>query len=146
MAWLLYPIVTAIAYVVCLVKLKGRTEQERIGSTPVFMNTLIFFAIYEWFFLAYIRLTLGWHLLGLLVSFGLAMSIYFYLKNLKKDIEEIFDKLVRQTQGKVSILTFMQRTELSQEEAMAFLEAKLDEFQGVSYETQGNIYYEFERW
>ncbi len=53
---------------------------------------------------------------------------------------------MKQGQGRVSILTFMQRTELSQDEAMAFLEAKIQKFQGTTYETLGNIYYEFDRW
>ena len=61
-------------------------------------------------------------------------------------MESIFNKLMQQGQGKVNILTFMQRTELSQDEARTFLEAKIQKFQGTTYETLGNIYYEFDRW
>lgn len=146
MAWLTYLLATAAAYVISLVRLKSKTEQERIGSTPVFINTLIFFGIFEFFFAESLFKLPFFHLFGFLVSLGLALSIYIYLRNLKKDVESIFYALVSQSQGKVSVLTFMQRTELSLEETLDFLEGKCQKLQGMSYETQGNIYYEFERW
>jgi len=146
MDWIAYFLLIGLAYGVSLVRLKSRTEQERIGSTPVFFNTLIFFGIFEFFFLDSIFKLPFFHLFGLLFSFGLAFSIYLYLRNLKKDVESIFYSLVRQSQGKVSVLTFMQRTQLSLEETTEFLESKCQELQGISYETLGNIYYEFERW
>jgi hypothetical protein len=146
MDWIAYFLLLSLAYGVSLVRLKSRTEQERIGSTPVFFNTLIFLGIFEFFFLDSIFKLPFFHLLGLLFSFGLAFSIYLYLRNLKKDVESIFYSLVRQSQGKVSVLTFMQRTQLSLEETTEFLESKCQELQGISYETLGNIYYEFERW
>lgn len=146
MKWITYLLVTIAAYVINLFKLKSKTEQERIGSTPVFFNTLIFFAIFEFFFLESIFKFPFFHLFGLIFSFALALSIYFYLRNLKKDVEGIFHSLVEINQGKVSILTFMQRTQLSQEEATEFLEAKMRSLEGISYETLGNIYYEFDRW
>jgi len=146
MNWIPYILLTIAVYFINLTKLKARTEQERIGSTPIFFNTLIFFAIFEFFFLESIFKSPLYHLLGLCLSFSFALSIYFYLKSLKKDVESIFNKLMKQGQGRVSILTFMQRTELSQDEAMAFLEAKIQKFQGTTYETLGNIYYEFDRW
>ncbi len=146
MNWIPYILLTIAVYFINLTKLKARTEQERIGSTPVLFNTLIFFAIFEFFFLESIFKNPLFHLLGLCVSLSFALSIYFYLKSLKKDVESIFNKLMKQGQGRLSILTFMQRTELSQDEAMAFLEAKIQKFQGTTYETLGNIYYEFDRW
>jgi len=146
MNWIPYILFTVAVYYINLIKLKARTEQEKIGSTPILFNTLIFFVIFEFFFLESILKNPLFHFLGLCFSFVLALSIYLYLKNLKKDIESIFTKLMKQGQGRVSILTFMQRTELSQDEAMAFLEAKIQKFQGTTYETLGNIYYEFDRW
>jgi hypothetical protein len=146
MNWIPYILFTVAVYFINQTKLKARTEQERIGSTPVLFNTLIFFAIFEFFFLESILKIPLFHVFGLCLSFCLALSIYLYLKNLKKDVESIFNKLMQQGQGKVSILTFMQRTELSQDEARAFLEAKIEKFQGTTYETLGNIYYEFDRW
>ena len=146
MNWIPYILLTIAVYFINLTKLKARTEQEKIGSTPVLFNTLIFFVIFEFFFLDSILKNPLFHLFGLCISFSFALSIYFYLKSLKKDVESIFNKLMKQGQGRVSILTFMQRTELSQDEAMAFLEAKIQKFQGTTYETLGNIYYEFDRW
>ena len=146
MNWIPYILLTITVYFINLTKLKARTEQEKIGSTPVLFNTLIFFAIFEFFFLESILTKPLFHFFGLFISCAFALSIYFYLKNLKKDVESIFNKLMQQGQGRVSILTFMQRTELSKDEAIAFLEAKIQKFQGTTYETLGNIYYEFDRW
>jgi len=146
MNWIPYILLTIAVYYINLTKLKARTEQEKIGSTPVLFNTLIFFAIFEFFFLESILEIPLFHAFGLFVSFALALSIYWHLKNLKKDVESIFNRLMQQGQGRVSILTFMQRTELSQDQATTFLEAKLQKFQGTTYETLGNIYYEFDRW
>lgn len=146
MDWILYLLLTAMFYVYRLVTLRARTEQERIGSTPVFFSILGFFVIFEFVFAESLFNLPLFHGFGLMVSCGLAFSIYVYLRNLKQDIESIFYKLVRQSQGKVSILTFMQRTNMSKDEAVDYLDGKLNEFPGTSYETIGNIYYEFERW
>ncbi|MEB3228752.1 MAG: hypothetical protein VKJ27_10250 [Synechocystis sp.] len=146
MDWILYLLLTTLFYVYRLVRLRAKTEQERIGSTPVFFSVLGFFAIFEFVFVDSLFKLPLFHGFGLIVSCGLALSIYIYLRNLKQDIESIFFKLVRQSEGKVSILTFMQRTNMSKDEAIDYLDAKLDEFSGTTYETMGNIYYEFERW
>ncbi len=146
MKWLPYLLSSLTFYIFTLVRLKSRTEQEKIGSTPIFFNALIFFAIFEFFFAESLLKNPLFHGFGLAVSIGASLSIYFYLKNLKKDTESIFYKLVNQSQGKVSIITFMQRTELSMEECTDFLEAKLQTLGGDTYETLGNIYYEFYRW
>lgn len=146
MDWISYLLLTAMFYVYRLVKLRAKTEQERIGSTPVFFSILGFFAIFEFVFADSLFKLPLFHIFGLIISFGLAFSLYYYLRNLKQDIESIFFKLVRQSQGKVSILTFMQRTNMTKDEAMDYLDAKLNEFPGTTYETMGNIYYEFERW
>ncbi|MBD2653841.1 MULTISPECIES: hypothetical protein [Synechocystis] len=146
MDWLFYLFLTAIFYVYRLVSLKSRTEQERIGSTPVFFSTLGFFAIFEFVFAdSLFRLPL-FHILGLIFSFVYAFTIYIYLRNLKKEVEVIFEKLVKQSQGKVSVLTFMQRTNMTKDEAMDYLDGKLRQLPGITYETLGNIYYEFDRW
>ena len=50
MNWIPYILLTVAVYFINLTKLKARTEQEKIGSTPVLFNTLIFFAIFEFFF------------------------------------------------------------------------------------------------
>lgn len=146
MDWLSYLFLTTIFYIYRLASLKSKTEQERIGSTPIFFSILGFFAIFEFVFLdSLFRLPL-FHILGLIISCIYAFTIYLYLRNLKKDIDSIFQKLVKQSQGKVSILTFMQRTNMDKEEATDYLEAKLQQMPGTTYETLGNIYYEFERW
>jgi len=146
MDWLFYLFLTAIFYVYRLLSLKSKTEQERIGSTPVFFSTLGFFAIFEFVFAdSLFRLPL-FHILGLILSCIYALTIYFYLRNLKKDIEAIFEKLVKQSQGKVSVLTFMQRTNMTKDEATDYLDGKLQKLPGITYETLGNIYYEFDRW
>lgn len=146
MNWILYLFLTAIFYFYRMITLRAKTEQERIGSTPVFFSILGFFGIFEFVFIESLFKLPIFHGFGFLVSCGLAFSIYVYLRNLKQDIEAIFYKLVRQNQGKVSILTFMQRTSMTKDEAMDYLDAKLNEFPGTTYETMGNIYYEFERW
>jgi hypothetical protein len=146
MDWISYLLLTTIFYVYRLVTLRSKTEQERIGSTPIFFSVLGFFAIFEFVFAESLFKLPLFHIFGLLVSCGLAFSLYSYLRNLKQDIESIFYKLVRQSQGKVSILTFMQRTSMTKDEAIDYLDAKLNEFPGTTYETMGNIYYEFERW
>lgn len=146
MDWLFYLFLTAIFYVYRLISLKSRTEQERIGSTPVFFSTLGFFAVFEFVFVdSLFRLPL-FHVFGLILSFAYAFTIYLYLRNLKKDIDAIFKKLVKQSQGKVSVLTFMQRTNMDKDGAMDYLDGKLQKLPGTTYETLGNIYYEFDRW
>lgn len=146
MQWIPYILATVVIYFIRLTRLKARTEQERIGSTPVFFNILIFFGIFEFFFLESLLTHPLFHVFGFIVSVILALSMFFYLKSLKKDVELIFQRLVNQSQGRISVLTFMQRTELSQEEAIEFLDNKLQQFPGITYETLGNIYYEYERW
>ena len=86
------------------------------------------------------------HLLGLLLSLIYAISIYIYLKSIKKDIDTIFYKLLEQSQGKISILTFMQATELPPKEAQDYLNQKIRELRGNRHSTRGNIYYEFSLW
>ena len=146
MDWLLYFVLTGIFYTFRLTRLKSRTEQERIGSTPVFFSTVGFFCIFEFVFADSLFKMTWFHLLGLLFSMLYALSIYVYLRSLKQDIEGIFYKLVKQSQGKISVLTFMQRTNLSKDEAMDYLDNKLLEYPGTMYETLGNIYYDFQRW
>ena len=146
MDWLFYLFLTAIFYGYRLVRLRAKTEQERIGSTPVFFSTLGFFAIFEFVFADSLFKLPLFHILGLVLSFAYAFTIYLYLRNLKKDIDAIFEKLVKQSQGKISVLTFMQRTNMDKEQSVDYLDGKLKRLTGTTYETQGNIYYEFERW
>ncbi|MDJ0597279.1 MAG: hypothetical protein QNJ37_00315, partial [Crocosphaera sp.] len=75
-----------------------------------------------------------------------AISIYIYLKSIRKDIDTIFYQLLEQSHGKISILTFMQATELSPNEAQDYLNKKLRELRGNRHSTRGNIYYEFNAW
>jgi Ca2+/Na+ antiporter len=142
----MYIVLTIIAYVICLTKLKVITEREKVREAYLFWTTLIFFAIFEYVFLESIVSKFYFHILGLLLSIFYALSIYIYLKNIKKDIDSIFRKLLEQSQGKVSILTFMQATQLSPEEAQEYLSKKLKELRGNRQTTRGNIYYEFSSW
>ncbi len=146
MDWIFYIFLTAIFYVYRLVKLKSKTEQERIGSTPVFFSVLGFFAIFEFVFADSLFRDPLFHVFGFVLSCVYALTIYAYLRSLKKDIDFIFDKLIKQSQGKVSVLTFMQRTNMSKDEVLNYLDRKLQKMPGTTYETLGNIYYEFERW
>ena len=65
MNWIPYILLTIAVYFINLTKLKARTEQEKIGSTPVLFNTLIFFAIFEFFFLESILTKPLFHFFGL---------------------------------------------------------------------------------
>lgn len=146
MDWLLYLPLTIGFYVASLVNLKSKTANDRIRSTPIFWIAVIFFVIFEFSFAATIRGNILWHSLGLGSSILYALSIYFYLKSLKKNVEGIFYELINQSQGKVSVLSFMQYTQLPQKEAESFLRNKLRIHKGMRYETRGNIYYEYYNW
>lgn len=146
MSNILYFVFISIAYVICLVKLKNQTERDRVKEAYIFWTTLVFFAIFEYFFLPSLLKNVGFHLLGLFLSILYALSIYIYLKSIKKNIDVIFLKLLEQGQGKISILSFMQYTQLSQEKSQEYLNYKLRELKGNRYTTRGNIYYEFSRW
>ena len=146
MKWLFYTALTIIAYAICLTKLKAITEREKIREAYIFWTALIFFAIFEYVFVESIVSNFYFHILGLLLSIVYALSIYIHLKNIKKDIDSIFYKLLEQSQGRTSILTFMQATQLSPEEAQEYLNKKLKELRGNRQTTRGNIYYEFSRW
>lgn len=146
MDWFLYFLFTALFFVFRVFRLKAKTEQDRIGSTPIVMSIIGFFAIFEFIFAdSLLKLPL-FHLFGLLVSILYSLVIFTYLRSLKRDVDSIFNKLVRQSQGKVSVLTFMQRTHMTKSEALDYLDDKLNQLPGITYETSGNIYYEFEQW
>ncbi len=146
MDWLLYFLLTALFFVFRLFRLKARTEQERIGSTPIAASILGFWLIFVFTFAESLLESPLFHLFGLLASITYSLIIFAYLRTLKRDVDSIFNKLVRQSQGKVSVLTFMQRTHMTKNEALDYLDDKLGQLPGITYETVGNIYYEFERW
>lgn len=146
MEWLMYIALTIVAYLICLAKLKVVTERGKVRESYIFWLTIVFFAIFEYIFIESIFSEFYFHFLGFLLSIFYALSIYIYLKRIKKDIDRIFHKLLEQSQGKVSILTFMQATQLPTEEAREYLNMKLEELSGSRRTTLGNIYYEFSRW
>lgn len=146
MKWLFYIALTIIAYTICLTKLKSITERRKVKEAYIFWTALIFFFIFEYVFIESIVSKFYLHILGLLLSIFYALSIYFYLKKIKKDTDSIFYKLLEQSQGKISVLTFMQATQLSPEEAQEYLNKKLKELRGNRQTTPGNIYYEYSRW
>ncbi len=145
MNWIIYLLLTAIFYVLSLAKLKTNIEKDYIRTTPLFIRGLIFFAIFEWFFIESILSNFTFHLIGLVVSFLYPLSMYIYLKNQKKEVDRIFEKLLKENQNIVSLLSFIQATNLSKAEAEEFLDKKLDKLQGIRTETVANIYYNFER-
>lgn len=145
MNWFLYLLLTAIFYVLSLAKLKTNIEKDYIRTTPLFIRGLIFFAIFEWFFIESILSNFTFHLIGLVVSFLYPLSMYIYLKNQKKEVDRIFEKLLTENQNIVSLLSFIQATNLSKAEAEEYLDKKLDKLQGIRTETVANIYYNFER-
>lgn len=146
MKWIVYFLLTAIVYIVIVAKLKVKTQREKVREAYIFWHTLIFFLVFEFIFIESIFSDFSLHILGFLLSFIYAVSIYIYLKSLRKDIETIFYQLLEQSQGKISILTFMQATELSSHEAQNYLNKKLRELKGNRHSTRGNIYYEFSAW
>ncbi|MEM8778044.1 MAG: hypothetical protein AAGF26_04065 [Cyanobacteria bacterium P01_G01_bin.49] len=146
MEWLTYIGLTIIAYVIILIKLKGKTEREKIREAYIFWAALIFFIIFEYVFMESLFTNFLLHLLGLALSIIYALSIYFYLKSIKKDIDAIFYKLLETSEGKISILTFMQATQLPPGEAQEYLNQKIKDLKGSRQTTRGNIYYEFSRW
>lgn len=146
MNWLLYISLTFLFYIISLVKLKSQIERDRIRITPLFWVAIIFFAIFEYVFLESIFKNFTFHLIGLVLSILYAVSIYFYLKNQKKQIDLIFAKLVKENQGTISVLSFMLATQLSKTQVEEYLDKKLKELQGNRNQTEGNIYYEFYNW
>ncbi len=146
MRWIVYIILTVITYVIILVKLKVKTQRDKVREAYIFWNTLTFFIVFEFIFIESLFSQFFLHLLGLFLSFIYAISIYIYLKSIRKDIDTIFYNLLEQTQGKISILTFMQATELPSNEAQEYLNKKLRELRGNRHSTRGNIYYEFSSW
>lgn len=146
MKWLIYFGLTVVVYGLILLKLRGKTEREKVKEAYIFWMALIFFFIFEYIFIESLFSNILLHLVGLLLSFIYAITIYFYLKSLKKDVDSIFYKLLETNQGKISILTFMQATELSPEEAQEYLNQKIKDLRGSRHTTRGNIYYKFNTW
>ncbi|MEA5511479.1 hypothetical protein VB715_17030 [Crocosphaera sp. UHCC 0190] len=146
MKWIIYLGLTIIVYFLALIKLRGKVEREKVREAYIFWTTLLFFLVFEYVFINSIFTNFPLHLLGLFLSLVYALSIYFYLKSVKKDIDTIFYKLLQQSQGRISILTFMQATQLPSEEAQNYLNRKLKELRGNRHSTRGNIYYEFSIW
>ena len=146
MKWIIYLVTTAIIYTLILIKLKVKTQREKVREAYIFWNTLTFFIVFEFIFLESFLDGFLLHLIGLLLSFIYSISIYIYLKSLRKDIDTVFYQLLEQSQGKISILTFMQATELPANEAQDYLNTKLQELKGNRHSTHGNIYYEFRVW
>lgn len=146
MQWIAYIGITIIAYIIIIVKLKVKIQREKVREAYIFWCFLIFVSIFEFVFLESLFNNFLLHLLGLLLSLIYAISIYIYLKSIKKDIDTIFYKLLEQSQGKISVLTFMQATELPPKEAQDYLNQKIRELRGNRHSTRGNIYYEFSMW
>lgn len=146
MDWLWYISLTIIFYMVSLIKLKHQTDKDRIRETPIFLITLIFFVIFEYVFLDSLFTHPWFHLLGLMLSMLYSFSIYWYLKKRKRNIEAIFDKMLKENKGNISVLSFMQATHLPRVEVEQYLNNKLDLLQGSRTKTPGNIYYEFYNW
>jgi sensor histidine kinase YesM len=146
MQWITYIGITIIAYLIILVKLKVKTHREKVKEAYIFWCFLIFFIIFEFVFLESFFKSFLFHILGLCLSFIYALTIYIYLRSIKKDIDTIFYKLLEQSRGRISILTFMQATELPAKEAQDYLNKKIRELRGNRRSTRGNIYYEFSIW
>ncbi|MGK7955298.1 MAG: hypothetical protein AB4063_08560 [Crocosphaera sp.] len=146
MRWIVYFAITAIVYLVILLKLKVKTQRDKVREAYIFWNTLLFFIIFEFVFLESFLDGFLLHFIGLLLSFIYSISIYIYLKSIRKDIDTVFYTLLEQSQGKISILTFMQATELSPHQAQDYLNKKLKELRGNRHSSRGNIYYEFSAW
>lgn len=146
MDWITYLILTLGVYLIILLKLRGKVEREKVREAYIFWAALIFFIIFEYVFIESILTNIPFHILGFSLSVIYAVSIYIYLKSIKKDIDSIFYKLLEQSQGKISILTFMQATQLPPGEAQEYLNQKLKDLRGSRHTTRGNIYYEFSLW
>ncbi len=146
MKWIVYFLLTIIVYIIIIAKLKVKTQREKVKEAYIFWNTLTFFLVFEFIFIESILSQFLLHIFGLFLSFIYAVSIHVYLKSLRKDIETIFYQLLEQSNGKISILTFMQATELPANEAQDYLNKKLRELRGNRHSTRGNIYYEFSAW
>ncbi len=146
MKWIVYFAITFIVYFIIILKLKVKTEREKVREAYIFWNTLTFFIVFEFIFLESLLNGLLLHIIGLVLSFIYSISIYIYLKSLRKDIDTIFYKLLEQSKGKISVLTFMQATELPPNEAQDYLNKKMRELRGSRHSTRGNIYYEFSAW
>ncbi|EAZ89290.1 hypothetical protein [Crocosphaera chwakensis] len=146
MKWIVYVAITIIVYSIIIIKLKVKTERERVKEAYIFWNTLTFFIVFEFIFLESLFDGFLLHIIGLVLSLIYSISIYIYLKSLRKDIDTIFYKLLDQSQGRISVLTFMQATELSPNEAQDYLNKKMKELKGNRHSTRGNIYYEFSAW
>lgn len=145
MDWLLYILLTAIVYFVSWIKLKSQIEIERIRVTPLFLSAISFFIVFEYIFLESLFSNILFHLLGLFLSFLYTFSIYIYLKSQKRKIDIIFEKMLRENQGKISVLSFMQATQMNQIDVQIYLNQKLQELRGSCTKTTGNIYYEYSR-
>ena len=145
-SWILYILLTITFYIISTLKLKARTEKERVGSTRICLMAIIFFAIFEFAFIESIAANFILHLIGLLVSILYSLSIYFYLISRKKEIDIIFDKMLQENQGLISVLSFMQATQLSQNKVQQYLNKKLKKLKGSRHKTPGNIYYQFNQW
>lgn len=146
MKWIVYFAITVIVYIIIIIKLKVKTQREKVREAYIFWNTLTFFIIFEFIFLESLFDGFFLHIIGFVLSFIYSISIYLYLKSLRKDIDSIFYKLLDQSQGRISVLTFMQATELPPNEAQDYLNKKMKELRGSRHSTRGNIYYEFSVW
>ncbi|WP_107670477.1 hypothetical protein [Cyanothece sp. BG0011] len=146
MKWIVYFAITVIVYLIIILKLKVKTQREKVREAYIFWNTLIFFLVFEFVFIESIVSQFLLHIFGFFLSLVYSISIYIYLKSIRKDIDTIFYKLLEQSHGKISILTFMQATELPPNEAQDYLNKKLRELRGNRHSTRGNIYYEFSAW
>ncbi len=146
MKWIVYFAITVIVYIIIILKLKVKTEREKVREAYIFWNTLTFFIIFEFIFLESLFDGFLLHIIGFILSFIYSISIYIYLKSLRKDIDSIFYKLLEQSQGRISVLTFMQATELPSNEAQDYLNKKMKQLRGSRHSTRGNIYYEFSAW
>jgi Ca2+/Na+ antiporter len=146
MKFILYVLLTGIFYIIAFFKLKAKTEMDRISPTQVFLNFLAFFAIFEYVFLDSIRFNFFWHFFGLFLSIFYSYSMYFFLRNRRKEVDVIFYKMLNEHQGRINVLAFMQITQLSQNEVERYLQDKLKKLNGSRTRTQGNIYYIFVDW
>ena len=146
MQWITYIGLTIIVYILVLIKMRGKVKREKVRASYIFWMALIFLIVFEYVFITSLLTNFLLHLLGLFLSIIYAVSIYIYLKSIKKDIDTIFYKMLEESQGKISILTFMQATQLPPEEAQEYLNKKSKDLRGSRQTTRGNIYYEFSVW
>ncbi|MEL4896869.1 hypothetical protein [Crocosphaera sp. Alani8] len=146
MKWIVYFALTIVVYIIIVAKLKVKIQREKVKEAYIFWNTLVFFLVFEFVFIESLFSNYLLHIFGLFLSFIYSISVYIYLKSLRKDVETIFYQLLEQSQGQISILTFMQATELPSHEAQDYLNQKLRELRGNRRSTRGNVYYEFSGW